>query len=69
MDDNFIKEVGSTIESGTSALFLLVQEATGERVVDELKDEFHPTVLQTSLWAKDEARLREAFGAESDEEG
>ena len=63
VDDKFIKEVGSTIEPGHSALFLLIHEATMEKWMDELQ-EFNPTVLQTTLSKEDEAKLRAAFGAE-----
>ena len=62
VDDKFIKEVGETIQPGHSALFLLIHTGDFERWLDEIK-EFHPTVLQTSLSAEDEAKLREAFGA------
>lgn len=61
IDDDFIKEVGATIEPGNSALFLLVADATGDKVVDALK-EYNPTVLRTSLTEEDEAKLKEAFG-------
>ncbi len=62
VDDKFIKKVGDTIEPGHSALFLLIHTGDFRTWLDELK-EFHPTVLQTSLSAEDEAKLREAFGA------
>ena len=65
VDDNFIKEVGSTIEPGHSALFLLVREATGDKVLDRLEG-FSPKVIQTSLSKEDEAKLREAFGADEE---
>jgi uncharacterized membrane protein len=61
VDDKFIKEVGSTIEPGHSALFLLIHKVTFEKLLDGLK-EFNPTILQTSLSEEDEAKLREAFG-------
>jgi uncharacterized membrane protein len=63
VDDKFIKDVGNTIEPGHSALFLLVREATMDKLEDELK-EFNAKVLQTSLSNEDEARLRDLFGAE-----
>jgi uncharacterized membrane protein len=62
VDDKFIKEVGKTIEPGHSALFLLVEEMTEDKVMDELT-KFDATVLQTSLSKEDEAKLRAAFGA------
>lgn len=63
VDDGFIKEVGDTIEPGHSALFLLVKEATPDKMVDELK-EYKGKILQTSLSAEDEAKLKETFGVE-----
>jgi uncharacterized membrane protein len=63
VDDKFIKEVADTIQPGHSALFLLIHMANLEQWLDELR-EFNPTVLQTSLSQEDEAKLREAFGAE-----
>ena len=49
------------IPAGTSALFLLVRRVTMDRVLAALQP-YHPEVLQTSLSAEQEARLREAFG-------
>ncbi len=63
VDDEFIKEVGETIEPGHSALFLLVQDWTEDKVMDEIT-KFDATVVQTSLSKEDEAKLRAAFGAE-----
>jgi len=63
VDDKFIKEVGETIEPGHSALFLLVQDWTEDKVMDEIS-KFDATVVQTSLSKEDEAKLRAAFGAE-----
>ena len=62
VDDKFIKEVGSTIEPGHSALFLLVESWTEDKVMDEVKG-FEAQVLQTSLSKEDEAKLQAAFGA------
>ncbi|WP_416841730.1 DUF1269 domain-containing protein [Haloferax sp. DFSO52] len=63
IDDDFIKEVGDTIQPGHSALFLLVREAQGERVVEDM-ERFAPKVLQTNLSPEQEDQLREAFGQE-----
>lgn len=62
IDDKFIKEVGTTIEPGHSALFLLVERMTEDRVLPELQ-KFRPTVLRTNLSAEDEEKLKAAFGA------
>ena len=66
IDDSFIKEVGDTIEPGHSALFLLVQDVTPDKVIDDLK-KFNPTVLRTSLSKEDDAKLRATFGSEDEE--
>jgi uncharacterized membrane protein len=63
IDDKFIKEVGSTIQPGHSALFLLTHKTTVDEMLEELR-EFNPTVLQTSLSPEDEARLGDVFGAD-----
>jgi uncharacterized membrane protein len=63
IDDKFIKQVADTIEPGHSALFLLVVKATQDRVIEALKP-YDVEILQTSLSAEDEAKLKEAFAAE-----
>lgn len=63
VDDKFIKDVGNQIKPGHSALFLLIREATPDRLLDELRP-YKGTVLKTSLSKDDEAKLKEAFGAE-----
>ena len=63
IDDNFIKEVGQTIEPGQAALFLMVDSMTEDKVLPELAKN-NPTVLRTNLSAEDEAKLKAAMGAE-----
>lgn len=67
VDDKFIKEVGNTIEPGHSALFLLVQSATADKVLPQL-EKFDATVLQTSLSEENEAKLRDTFSAHDEDE-
>ncbi|MBW2187528.1 MAG: DUF1269 domain-containing protein [Deltaproteobacteria bacterium] len=67
IDDNFIKEVGDTIEPGHSALFLLISKITPDKVLEHVQP-YNPTVLQTNLSADDEAKLRAAFHHEDDED-
>ncbi len=67
VDDNFIKEVGNTIEPGHSALFILVRKATPDKGMDGLK-KYNPTVIQTSLTEEQEGKLRAAFSGHEDEE-
>ena len=63
IDDNFIKEVGETIQPGEAALFLMVTSMTEDKVLPELA-KFSPTVLRTNLSAEDEAKLKAAMGVE-----
>ena len=62
IDDKFIKQVGATIEPGNSALFLMVDAMTDDRVIAALQ-KLNPTVLRTNLSQADEDKLRAAFGA------
>ena len=59
--DDFIKQLGSTIKPNSSALFLLVQKVTADKVLPRMK-EFRGRVLKTSLSDERENRLREALG-------
>lgn len=65
IDDKFIKEVGATIQPGQSALFLMVETWTEDKVLPELT-RFDATILRTNLSAEDEAKLKAAFGAHDD---
>lgn len=60
IDDNFIREIGETIEPGTSAIFILVKKSTPDKVLDELS-QFEGKVLRTSLSKEDEAKLQAAL--------
>jgi len=62
IDDSFIKEVGVTIRPGHSALFVLAESMTEDKVIEALA-RHKATLLRTNLTAEDEVRLREAFGA------
>ena len=63
IDDTFIKEVGNSIHPGTSAIFVLVREATADKVIEQLKP-YHGKIIHTSLSAENEAQLKAAFAAE-----
>ena len=65
VDDKFIKEVGSSIAPGNSAIFLLVRQAVADKVIPELK-RFNGRIIRTSLSKDAEERLRQAFSAEED---
>jgi uncharacterized membrane protein len=60
IDDNFIRDVRQEVTPGTSALFLMSENA----VVDKVRDAFkgsNPQLLHTNLDDAQEAKLREAF--------
>lgn len=59
--DDFIKQLGSTIKPNSSALFLLVQKVTADKVLPRMAA-FKGRVLKTSLPDDREKRLREALG-------
>ena len=59
--DDFIKELGGTIKPNSSALFLLVQKVTADKVLPKMAG-FKGRVLKTSLPDDREKRLREALG-------
>ena len=60
IDDNFIQELGNTIEPGTSAIFILVRKSTPDKVLEDLS-KFEGKVLQTSLTHENEEKLKEAL--------
>lgn len=62
IDDEFVKTVGREIEPGSSALFLMVQDSTPDRVLEELRGQDGIRVLQTSLSRESEEKLRAALG-------
>lgn len=63
IDNKFIKDVGDSLDPGGSALFMLVIEATTDKVLPELA-EFSGEVYQTSLSKEDEQTLKEALSHE-----
>jgi uncharacterized membrane protein len=60
IDDKFIKEVGDSLDIGQSALFVLVVEATEDKVLAEMSA-FGGEVYQTSLSKEDEEKLKKAL--------
>ena len=60
LDNSFIIEVSDKMEPGHSALFIMVVEATADKVLPELK-KFGGHVVQTSLSEEDEDKLRKAL--------
>jgi uncharacterized membrane protein len=62
IDDKFIDEVKSKVTEGTSALFLLTNNAVADRVVAEMKNWPKFEIISTNLSAEQEAQLRAEFG-------
>ncbi|OKH26898.1 hypothetical protein NIES593_00540 [Hydrococcus rivularis NIES-593] len=60
INDDFIRELGDTLEPGTSALFMLVLKMTPDKVIEELQP-FDGKVLRTSLSKADEDSLKAAL--------
>ncbi len=62
IDDAFMKELAATMTPGSSALFVLVRQATPDKVLEEIKGT-GGKVLKTSLSHDDEAKLQAALDA------
>jgi uncharacterized membrane protein len=60
ISDDFIAEVSKAIEPGQSALFLLIVDATTDRVVEEIAA-WKPRLIRTNLSREQEKKLRTAF--------
>jgi uncharacterized membrane protein len=60
VDDNFMRELGETLQPSTSALFVLVQKVTPDKVIDEVAT-YGGKVLRTSLTKTDEAELQKVL--------
>ncbi len=60
VNDQFMKELAESFKPGCAAVFVLVRKATGDKLLEELR-EFHGKgkVLKTSLSKDEEATLRE----------
>lgn len=64
INDKFMKELGGALKPGDAALFVLVQEMTEDKVLDELKGH-GGFVLHTSLDETREQVLRDALASEA----
>jgi len=62
INDDFMKELASTMTNGSSALFVLVRKATPDKVLEEIKGT-GGKILKTSLSHDDEAKLQAALNA------
>jgi uncharacterized membrane protein len=62
INDDFMKELAATLQPGSSALFVLVRQATPDRILEELRGT-GGKVLQTSLTHEKEEKLQAALNA------
>ncbi len=62
IDDKFMKELATTLQNGTSVLFVLVRKATPDKVLEELGGT-GGKVLRSSLSHDDETKLQAALNA------
>ena len=60
INDDFMKNLAAKFSPNTSALFVLVKNATPDKVVAEIA-EYGGTILQTSLSHEDESKLQAAL--------
>jgi len=63
IDDDFIKKVRAQVTEGTSALFLLTQNAVQDRVVEAAKGLPKFEIIATNLSTEDEDKLKAAFAS------
>jgi len=61
VDDNFMKELGSQLTPGSSAVIALVRRVTLDKVLENIRIPGH--IIQTSLDNEAEERLAEALAA------
>jgi uncharacterized membrane protein len=62
IDDNFLKQVGSSLKDGGAAVAVLVRKVTADKVLaqlDEFRNKGH--IIQTSLSKEQEDRLKAAL--------
>jgi len=62
INNNFMKEIASGFQNGTSALFVLVRKVTPDKVLAELEGS-GGKILQTSLTHEKEEKLQAALSA------
>ena len=62
INDNFMKQVAATIDSGSAALFVLIRKVTADKVLEDLRG-VGGKVIRTSFSNEQEEKLREALAA------
>lgn len=68
IDDDFMKEVGQTLEKESSAIFILVRKVTGDKVLAEFEG-VGGRVIKTSLSDEDERKLQDALAKQREAHG
>jgi uncharacterized membrane protein len=68
INDDTIKQIGQTLQPGTSALFLLLKQATFDKLAEALRP-YNPKVIRTSLSYATEAELVRALAGQLQESG
>jgi uncharacterized membrane protein len=63
INDDFIRDIGSTLTPDSSALFLLIRKVQPEKVLAELGG-FQARILRSSLSPEQEAKLQSALSRE-----
>jgi uncharacterized membrane protein len=66
VDDDFVREVAADLKPGTSALFLLIRQATEDKFLEALRG-VGGRLLQTSLSYEEEAQLQAVLSGEDPE--
>jgi uncharacterized membrane protein len=60
IDDTFVKQLEATLQPNSSAILVLVSRATPDKVLPEIS-KYGGTIVQTSLTAENDAKLRAAL--------
>ncbi|SHN55265.1 DUF1269 domain-containing protein [Desulfovibrio litoralis] len=60
INDKFMKDLASTLQNNTSALFILVRSVTVDKVLPEI-EKYGGTIIQSSLSYEDQAKLQAAL--------
>ncbi len=63
ISDDFIKQTRDQVTEGTSAVFLLTQNAVVDRVAEAFKTLPPYELIASNLSAEEEAKLKDVFGA------
>ena len=62
INDDFMRDVGHSLQPGGSAVFILLRKMTADKVLARLEGFHHRgRILQTSLSQEDEQKLRDAL--------